>query len=132
MPAILSGESLTRLLQGAALGVIGTMIVGFSWAGWTLSGTAEKMANERASAAVVKVLAPACVERFQQQTDLPAKWAAFGKVDSWQRDSYIEKTGFATPIGAKAANAQAADVCASMLTTILEKQAKDAKQANKS
>jgi hypothetical protein len=127
MPAICSGESLTRLLQGAAVGVIGTLVVGFTWGGWTLGSTAEKMANERATAAVVKVLAPACVQRFQQQADMTAQWAAFKKVDSWQRDSFIEKSGFATPIGSKAASSETADQCASMLTEILDK--KDNTQA---
>jgi len=129
MPAIFSGESLTRLLQGLAVGVVGTLVIGFTWGGWTLGSTAEKMATERATAAVVKVLAPACVQRFQQQDDLSAKWAAFKKVDSWQRDTYIGKSGFATPVGSKTANEGVAEKCASMLDEILEKQAK---QANKS
>jgi hypothetical protein len=121
MPAMFSGESLTRLLQGAAVGVVGTLIVGFTWGGWTLGSTAEKMAEERATAAVVKVLAPACVQRFQQQADVTAQWAAFKKVDSWQRDSFIEKSGFATPIGSDVVSSETADRCASMLTEILEK-----------
>jgi hypothetical protein len=129
MPAILSGESLTRLLQGAAVGVVGTLIIGFSWGGWTLGSTAEQMANDRATAAVVKVLAPACVKRFQQQPDITAKWAAFKEVDSWRRDAFIEKSGFATPIGAEAPMAEAADKCASMLSEILDKQVKEGAQA---
>ena len=130
MPAMFTGESITRLLQGAAVGVIGTMIVGFTWGGWTLGSTAEKMAKQRATAAVVEVMAPACVQRFQQQPDLVAKWADFKGVSSWQRDAYIEKTGFATPIGADAANEEVAERCATMLSEILDKQ--QPKQATKS
>ena len=125
MPAMFTGESITRLLQGAAVGAIGTMIVGFSWAGWTLGSTAEEMANDRATAAVVKVLAPACVQRFQQQPDVQAQWAAFKDVSSWRRDAYIEEKGFATPIGSKTPHEAAAEQCASMLSTILEQQSKD-------
>ena len=124
MPAIFTGESLTRLFQGAAIGVVGTLVIGFTWGGWTLGSTAEEMASKRATAAIVKVLAPACVQRFQQQDDLTAKWAAFKKVDSWQRDSFIEKSGFATPIGAEAPDQETAERCASLLSDILEKQAK--------
>jgi hypothetical protein len=36
VPAILQGESLKRLLQGAAAGAVATMFVGFSWGGWSL------------------------------------------------------------------------------------------------
>ena len=89
-----------------------------------LGSTADKMASDRATAAVVKVMAPICVQRFQQQADLGAKWAAFKKVESWQRDAYIEKAGFATPLGAKTANSEVADKCASMLSEILDKQGK--------
>ena len=35
-----------------------TMIVGFSWGGWTLGSTVEKVAMERADSTVVAVLAP--------------------------------------------------------------------------
>jgi hypothetical protein len=32
--AIFQGDSLTRLLQGAAAGVVATLIIGFNWGGW--------------------------------------------------------------------------------------------------
>lgn len=38
---------------GVVIGAVGTMIIGFSWMGWTLRSTAEQMALERANAAVV-------------------------------------------------------------------------------
>jgi hypothetical protein len=44
--------------------------------------TAEKLASQRAETAVVAALAPICVEKFQQQTDSPAKLVAFNKVSS--------------------------------------------------
>ena len=42
----LQGESLKRLLQGAAAGPVATMIVGFSWRGGSLGSTADKTAKE--------------------------------------------------------------------------------------
>ena len=45
VPSILEGESLKRLLQGAAAGAIATMVVGFYWGGWSLGSTADKMAK---------------------------------------------------------------------------------------
>src|SRR5438128_11793542 len=57
VPSMLQGESLKRLLQGIAIGVALTVIVGFNWFsygfGWTLGGTAEKMALQRVDAALV-------------------------------------------------------------------------------
>ena len=53
VPSILRGESLKRLLQGAAVGAVATIVVGFSWGGWSLGSTADRMAKERSELAVV-------------------------------------------------------------------------------
>ena len=45
MPAMFKGESLTRLAQGAAVGAVATMIIGFNWGGWVLGKTAENNAT---------------------------------------------------------------------------------------
>ena len=45
VPSMLEGESLKRLLQGAAAGAVATMFVGFYWGGWSLGSTADKMAK---------------------------------------------------------------------------------------
>ncbi len=55
VPSILQGESLKRLLQGAAAGAVATMFVGFYWGGWSLGSTADKMAKQRSELAVVAV-----------------------------------------------------------------------------
>jgi hypothetical protein len=38
------GESLKRLLQGAAVGVLATLVIGFGWGGWMLGSTAKTLA----------------------------------------------------------------------------------------
>jgi hypothetical protein len=90
-PSILQGESLKRLLQGAAAGAVATMIVGFSWGGWSLGSTADKMAKEQSNLAVVAALAPVCAEKFRAQPDAAAKTAALSKVDSWKRAEEFSK-----------------------------------------
>jgi hypothetical protein len=72
VPSILNGDSLKRLLQGAAAGAVVAMIVGFSWGGWTLGSTVEKVAKERADTAVVAALAPICVDQFRQAANASA------------------------------------------------------------
>src|SRR4030081_766344 len=84
LPAILEGESLTRLLQGAAAGAVATMFVGFYWGGWSVSSTADKMAKERSELAVVAALAPVCADKFRALPDADARKAALSKVDSWK------------------------------------------------
>jgi hypothetical protein len=46
VPSMLQGESLTRLLQGAAAGAVATIFIGFNWGGWSLGSTADKMAKD--------------------------------------------------------------------------------------
>ena len=73
VPSILQGESRKRLLQGATVGAIATIFVGFYWGGWSLGSTADKMATEQSKLAVVAALAPVCADKFRAQPDAAAK-----------------------------------------------------------
>jgi hypothetical protein len=101
VPSILRGESLTRLLQGMAVGAVTSMVIGFYWGGWVTGGTAVKLADERANTAVVAALTPICVEKFLQNSDAKANLAVLQKISSnWEQGDYLEKGGWATPPGA--------------------------------
>ena len=107
-------------LKPAAWGVVGgaiaTMIIGFSWGGWTTGSTAERMATERSNSTLVVALTPSCVASFMQQPGSTAKLAAFKKIDSsWEQRQFIEKGGWATPDGVKEPNAGLATSCAEAL-----------------
>ena len=106
-------------LKSAVWGVVGgavaTMIVGFSWMGWVLGSTAERIAVERANSAVVVALTPACVASFMQQPNVVAKLAEFKKIDSWRQRQFVEEGGWATPRGGKMPNAGVASACAEEL-----------------
>jgi hypothetical protein len=105
-------------IWGAVVGAVAFGAVGFSSLGWTLGGTAEKMATERAEAAVVAVLAPICVEKFRHQADAPAKLVEFNKVSSWNRRSVIEEGGWATMPGSDTPNSAVASACAEKLGSL--------------
>jgi hypothetical protein len=106
-------------LKPAVWGVIGggvaTMIVGFSWMGWVLGSTAERVAVERASSAVVVALTPSCVASFMQQPNAATKHAEFLKIDSWRQRQFVEEGGWATPRGGKTPNSGVASACAEEL-----------------
>jgi len=118
LPAILQGDSLTRLLQGAAVGAAATLLIGFNWGGWVTGGTAKEMAQKGVSSALVSVLSPICVEKFQHSADAGANLVEFKKVSSWQQGSFIEKGGWATMPGGESANAAVAQACATMLGSL--------------
>jgi hypothetical protein len=116
-------QSQTSWLKPAAWGVVcgavATMIVGFSWGGWTTASTAERIATERASSTLVVALTPSCVASFLKQPGATAKLAEFKKIDSsWDQRQLIEKSGWATPDGEKQANSALATSCAEALAKV--------------
>lgn len=118
LPAILRGDSLTRLMQGAFIGFAATVIVGFGWGGWTLGSTARQMADRSATTAVVAALSPICVDKFQRASGAPANLTELKKVSSWQQGSFVEKGGWATMPGSDATNSAVAESCANMLSNL--------------
>ncbi|HSF06953.1 MAG TPA: hypothetical protein VLG10_14295 [Methylomirabilota bacterium] len=100
---------------GVIVGAVGTMIVGFSWMGWVLGATAERMAAERSSSAVIVALTPSCVARFLQQPNAAVKLAEFRKIDTWRQGQFVEEGGWATPRGDKTPNSGLAHACAEEL-----------------
>jgi hypothetical protein len=102
-------------LWSAAAGAVATMVIGFSSMGWMLGGTAERLAKDRAESAVVDVLTPICVEKFQQQADSAAKLVEFKKAASWDQRALIEKGGWATVPGTEKMNSAVANACAARL-----------------
>jgi hypothetical protein len=118
LPAILQGESLTRLLQGATGGTVATLFVGFTLGGWVTSETAREKAQKDVSTALVLALSPICVDKFQRSADAASNLIEFKKVSSWQQGSFIEKGGWATMPGGEPANAAVAQACATMLSSL--------------
>lgn len=118
MPAIFQGESITRLLQGAAVGAVATLIVGFYWGGWVTGGTAKDMTQRSSKAAVVAALSPICVDRFQHSAEAAANLVELKKVASYQQGNFIEKGGWAKMPGSDTSNSAVAEACANLLSNL--------------
>jgi len=127
LPKIFQGETLTSLAQGASVGAVVTMIIGFNWGGWVLGKTTENDAALRVNTALVQAYGPVCIERFKQQPNAEAKWVELTKIDAWRRDVYIKESGFATPPGSTSPNSAVADACATALTKVISMQTPVAK-----
>ena len=95
------------------------MVIGFTWGGWVTGGTANKMTSDAVEATQVALYSPVCVERYMAKAT-PEQRAAFAKENDWNRDSIIEKTGFATPPGSSSPNDAVADQCAATLSKQLK------------
>src|SRR5947207_3677485 len=114
LPSMLQGESLKRLLQGAAAGAIATMVIGFSWGGWSLGSTADRMAKQRSELAVVAALAPVCADKFRALPEAEAKQVALSKVESWKRRDEFPKD-FVTLPGESYPSSALVDACYTLL-----------------
>jgi hypothetical protein len=103
-----------RLLQGAAVGAVATIFVGFYWGGWSLGSTVEKIAKERSELAVVAALAPVCADKFRALPDAEAKKIALSKVESWKRRDEFPKE-FVTLPGESYPSSALVDACYTLL-----------------
>src|SRR6266498_5235422 len=103
-------------LWGAAGGAILLAIVGFTWGGWMTTSSANKLADQRADTAVVAILTPICVDKFQQNGEATANLTALKKISStWEQGNFVEKGGWATRPGATSPDYVLARACAEKL-----------------
>jgi hypothetical protein len=112
------GESLKRLLQGAAVGVVATLAVGFGWGGWMLGSTARTLADSTANSAVVAAIAPICVDQFQRSADAGNNLTALKKIGTWEQATFVEKGGWAIMPGSKAVDSGVPQACAALLSNL--------------
>lgn len=108
-------------LKGAAVGAVALAAVGFSFGGWVTGKTAEDRVATARQETMVAALAPICAQKFQ----LAAKAdngliVELKAVESWQRDGYLKKAGWATFPGGAEPNDTVAEACATLLSATLK------------
>jgi hypothetical protein len=103
-------------LWGVVIGSILTMIVGFSWGGWTTSSTARQVAMQQTDAAVTAALVPICVAGEKADLVRTKKLAELTAIpSSYDQTEFVMKTGWATFPGQVDPNRGVAEACASAL-----------------
>jgi hypothetical protein len=102
-------------LWSAAGGAVVWWIMLSAVFGWMPAGRAEKQASVQAEAAVLDVLAPICVAQFKADGNREQKLAALQQANSWARDTFIIKHGWATMPGAVQPRAGVAVECANRI-----------------
>lgn len=103
---------------GFVAGSIVTMIVGFSWGGWSTGSTTDRVAMERSTAAVTAALLPVCLEKSKADPAGTKKLVALKALTSTydQRDAVL-KDGWAS-VGETEGNRDVAEACASQLVKV--------------
>jgi hypothetical protein len=100
---------------GAIVGAIAISIVGFNEMGWTTGGTADRMATERANAAVVAAFVPFCVAKAQQDADATKLVKLGGETSSYSRRQIVTDAGWATMLGMTSPDNALASACSDKL-----------------
>ena len=98
--------------------IVATMVVGFTWGGWMTGGGARKLAEEAAASARYDLAAAVCVERFKAGSDMAAQLTALKELQGWNRDSFIEKGGWAKMPDRAEPTRRAATLCATQLVAL--------------
>ena len=111
------GESLTRLVQGAAVGAVATVVIGFGWGGWMLGGSAKELADNAATGAVVAAIAPICADQFRHSADAAANLTALRKVSTYDQGAFVEKGGWAVMPGSTTPDSGVPQACATLLSS---------------
>ena len=103
-------------IWGAVIGSILTMIVGFSWGGWTTSSMARQVAMQQTDAAVTAALVPICLAGEKADLGRTKKLAELTTItSSYDQTEFVMKAGWATFPGQADPNRGVAEACASAL-----------------
>ena len=104
---------------GLVVGGVLTMIVGFSWGGWTTSSTADRLAMERSNTAVTAALVPVCLEKSKSDPAITKKVGELKALTSpYEQREAVLKDGWAS-VGAAEGNREVAEACAAQLVKVV-------------
>ena len=116
-------ETKTKVLFGVLgliCGAVIAMIIGFSWGGWTTSGTTKMMTKQ----AVLASKAAICVVQFVKDPNYKENLKEFEKLDSYGMNNtsdYIRKIGWDKMPGEEKADPNVAKACAEGIELLIEK-----------
>ena len=103
-------------ITGAIVGAIATMIVGFSQGGWYTTGSADRLAQQKADVAVIDALLPVCISQSKLDPEAAAKLQQLtGMKTSYEQRDFVLTAGWATMPAADTPNRELAGKCADAL-----------------
>jgi hypothetical protein len=106
------------LFWSCAASVVATMIIGFTWGGWTTGGSAREMADDAAAGARHQLAAAICVDRFMKAPDVGVQLTALQDLSSYRQSSFIRDGSWALMPDKKDVAYEAANQCAAALAAL--------------
>ncbi|WP_323790178.1 hypothetical protein [Thalassovita sp.] len=98
-------------VYGALVGAVAVSVLGFTWGGWTTSGSADEMAQSFAAEEVTLAMVPVCLNLSEADTERAAKLATLREASSFQRRNAMMETGWATLPGTDTPSRDLAAAC---------------------
>ncbi|WEX90940.1 hypothetical protein PZN02_004523 [Sinorhizobium garamanticum] len=97
-----------------------TMVVGFTWGGWTTAGGAALMTDQAVRSARAELISDICVHNFASAANATENLKELKSKSSWEQDDFIENGGWAMVTGLSKPVPDAADTCADALVKLKE------------
>jgi len=97
-----------------------TMVLGFTWGGWTTSGRAQIMTEIAIRDDRADLVASVCVHNFVTANDAADNLKSLQAKSSWERDDFIKQGGWAQIAGIDDTVTNATDACADQLMKLKE------------
>jgi len=102
-------------IWGAVGGAVAIMMAGFWGMGWTTAGTADRMAKDRAEAAVVAALVPFCVANAEHDPDGAKLAKVRAESSDYSREQLVSEDGWATMPGMTTSDRDLVSACSDKL-----------------
>jgi hypothetical protein len=102
-------------LWGVVAGAIAMAVVGFQGFGWTTASSADRLGQQRASAAVAEALVPFCVAKAEQDPDKSKLIKFRAETSAWSGNEIVRDAGWATPLGTTSPDSALANACSDKL-----------------
>jgi len=114
-----NAQWINSAVGGAIIGAIATMTVGFTFGGWITGGTSDRLIASNMSDGIALALTPYCLEKSKNDPEAVKVMAEYKAAPAYSRRSLVEKSGWATPLGAEEPNAALAAACSNALAKAL-------------
>lgn len=98
-----------------------TILIGFTWGGWTTAAAAQQQANTSAQAAVAQRLGTICATQFGLDAEHDQKLAELQTLGASARSGFIRDGGWATMPGEDAPDSKVVSECVKQVLVVASK-----------
>ncbi len=103
-------------IWGIVGGAVLTMIIGFTWSGWSTEATTDKLSEK----AVLASRSAICAAQFMNDSSHEAKLKEFEELAGYKREEFVEEGGWDRMPGEEKAEWTVSNPCFTEIETLLK------------